>query len=239
VPLINLRVKEELKKKLEKLAAQEGKTVSQLIRELIEEKIAVTEIPTHEEEEVPDWVPNGSYVALVKGAVVSLAKTASEAAAEALSKFPEGPIRIVRKGPPPRRVEYAFLAEEMMCWPYLKLNGMTFPVIPIEIIGRRRMTAAALPDTAASITLIDRSLSTSAGLKGVGKEVIQTVAGAIPRRILKASISVGRTQLEVRAAEIEISPELPFQVLLGRNVIDRFDLFFFGKRAIVCIRRAE
>ena len=102
-------------------------------------EVARTELST----EIPGWVPEGKYVALVRGAVAAVGDSVAVAVSTALAKFPDNAIHVARKGKPIKPVHYAFLAQaEMKYWKYVTMGEESYPVIPATIMGTKKMVAA-------------------------------------------------------------------------------------------------
>jgi len=54
-------------------------------------------------------------------------------------------------------------------------------------------------------------------------------------RTFRATIGLSTGNYDVRLASYDIPKDLPFQVLLGRNVLDLVELYALGKTKVVCI----
>jgi len=55
-------------------------------------------------------------------------------------------------------------------------------------------------------------------------------------RTFRATIGLSTGNYDVRVASSDIPKDLPFQVPLGRNVLDLVELYALGKSKVVCIR---
>jgi len=240
VTVINVRVEEELKRKLAELAKSTGATQSELVKSALAEKIAVHQIARLESPSaIPDWVPNGKYVALVRGAVAAVGDSVAEVVASALDKFSEEPIHVARKGRPIERVHYAFsVSAAMKCWKYVSVDQDSYPVIPTTIAGKKRLTIASSPDIAASLTLVDSRIVERADLQPTGRVDIFTAAGSVKANTFSADIQLPTGNYKTVVASSDIPKALPFQALLGRNLLDSLDLYALGKSKVVCISDA-
>ena len=110
--IINLRVSEEMKRKLAGFARAKGTTQTEMVKAAIAEKLIVHEVAQSENvTEIPGWVPEGKYVALVRGAVAAVGDSVADVSSTAIAKFPNESIRVARVGKPIRPVQYAFPAE--------------------------------------------------------------------------------------------------------------------------------
>lgn len=118
VAIINLRVPEEMKRRLAAFAKATGASQSAMVKNAVAEKLAVHQVAgTESARNIPNWVPEGKYVALVRGAVAAVGDSVADVAANALAKFPDEAVHVARKGKPIKPVHYAFLAElGMKCW---------------------------------------------------------------------------------------------------------------------------
>lgn len=212
--------------------------LSRVIRELITEAVTIDERGEVKRfTDLPTWIPEGKYVALVKGAVVAVCDTVSDAALEAIRKFRDEPFSIVRKGGSIRKIDYAFFAEEMLkCWAFSGVGESLFPIVPAVLVGRRMAEVSALPDSAASISLAKRSIIGESKLVEVGTEEVSSIGGSVRRRVYEGEIQLGTGSYKARVAEAIIPDDLPFQLLIGRNVLDHLDTYLLGKRSVVCIK---
>jgi hypothetical protein len=112
---INLRVSEELKRKLAEFARAKGASQTEMVKVALAEKLTIHEAEGAESSTViASWVPDGKYVALVRGAVAAVGDSVAGVVAAALAKFPDNPIHVERKGRSIRPVSYAFLAQAEM-----------------------------------------------------------------------------------------------------------------------------
>lgn len=236
--IINLRVSEEMKRKLADVAKSMGASQSEMVKDAVQEKLTVHMTARSESStSIPGWVPEGRYVALVRGAVAAVGDSVAEVVAAALAKFPYDPIHVTRKGKPIKAVHYAFLSQrEMKCWKYVTVDELSYPVLPTTIIGKKTVEAAASPDTGASLTLVSSEIVDNAGLEPASEEIIVTAAGSIKMNTFNAAIELPIGRYDSIVASSEIPKALPFQILLGRNILDEFDLYTSGKRKVVCIK---
>jgi len=236
--VLNVRLGEEMKRKLAELAKVVGASQSELVKGAVRERIAVHEVAKEETAPlIPEWIPEGKYVALVRGAVASVGDSVAEVVAMALEKFADDPIYVGRKGKMISPIHYAFLAEESIrCWKYARVDEQNFLIVPITVVGKKRVRAASTPDTAASLTLVNSEIVDQAGLHPASQELIITAAGAVKMRTYDAEIELPVGRYETQIASFRIPKALPFQVLLGRNLLDMIDLYALGKSKVVCIK---
>ena len=236
--IINLRVSEEMKRKLADLAKSKGASQTEMVKIALAEKLAVHEVARDKPStDIASWVPDGKYVALVRGAVAAAGDSVADVVAAALAKFPNDPIHVTRKGRSIRPVNYAFLAHaEMKCWRYVTVGEQSYPIIPTTIIGKRSMIAGSSPDTGASLTLVTPHIVDEAGLRPAGEETMVTAAGMVKMHTYNAAIELPVGHYDATVACSEIPQVLPFQILLGRNILDQIDLYTLGKSKVVCLK---
>ena len=88
-----------------------------MVKNAVAEKSTIHEIARAElSTSIPSWVPEGKYVALVRGAVATVGDSVAEVVSAAITKFPDDAIHVARKGKSIKAVHYAFLAQaEMRC----------------------------------------------------------------------------------------------------------------------------
>jgi len=235
---LNVRVDERLKRSLVQLAKRVGASQSDVVKNALVEKLVVHEAASTETTTaVPDWVPDGKYVALVRGAVAAVGDSVAEVVATALSKFRDDPIHVARKGKPIETIHYAFLAQSAIkCWKYVTVDTQSFPILPTVLIGEREVVTASVPDTASSLTMASHQVVDEACLESAAEETVFTPAGPVRMRTFKAVVELPIGRYEAMVASSHIPKELPFQVLIGRNLLDLVDLYALGKSKVVCIR---
>jgi len=59
---------------------------------------------------IPNWLPDGIYIAFVQAAVAALGDSVAVVVTVALAKFPYKAIHVTRKGKPIKPMHYAFSA---------------------------------------------------------------------------------------------------------------------------------
>ena len=236
--IINLRVPEEMKRKLADFAKAKGASQTEMVKSAVAEKLTVHQVARAESStKIPSWVPEGKYVALVRGAVAAVGDSVADVVSAALGKFPDEAIHVARQGKSIKPVHYAFLAETAMkCWKYVTVDQQSYPVIPATIIGKRKLAIASSPDTAASLSLVSSQIVDEAGLQPAAEETVATAAGMVKMSTFNASIELPVGRYDAIVASSEIPKALPFQILLGRNILDQVDLYTLGKSKVICVR---
>jgi len=227
-----------MKRKLADLAKAMHASQTDMVKSAVAEKLTVHQVArTESSTNIPSWVPDGRYVALVRGAVAAVGDSVADVVSIALAKFPDEAIHVARKGKSIRPVHYAFLAETpMKCWKYVTVDQQSYPIIPTTIIGKRKLATASSPDTAASLTLVGSQIVDEAGLQPAAEETIATAAGVVKMKTFTAAIELPVGRYDAIVASSEIPKALPFQILLGRNVLDSLDLYALGKSKVICIK---
>lgn len=236
--VVNFRIPEEMKRKLAGVAKATGASQTEMVKSAVAEKLTIHEVARAESSaNIPSWIPEGKYVALVRGAVAAVGDSVAEVVSAALTKFPDEAIHVARKGKSIKAFHYAFLAQtEMKCWKYVTVDQQSYPVIPATVIGTKKMVAASAPDTAASLTLVSPQIVDGAGLRPAAEEAVVTAAGMVKMNTFNATIELPVGCYDAVVASSQIPKTLPFQILLGRNILDLVDLYALGKSKVICVK---
>ncbi len=64
-------------------------------------------------------------------------------------------------------------------------------------------------------------------------------AGIINVNIYQGTFSLLDKQFDIEFLISPISDRLPFQFLIGQNLLNALDVYFFGKKQIVCFKKAD
>jgi hypothetical protein len=226
-----------MKRKLAGIAKATGASQTEMVKSAVEKMAIHDAARAQSSANVPNWIPEGKYVALVRGAVAAVGDSVAEVVSATLTKFPDEAIHVACKGKSIKRVQYAFLAQtEMKCWKYVTVDQQSYPVIPTTIIGTEKMAAASPPDTVASLTLMSPQIVDGAGLQPAAEETVVTAAGMVKMNTFKATIELPIGRYDAIVASLEIPENLPFQILLCRNILDLIDLYALGKSKVICIK---
>jgi len=188
--------------------------------------------------EIPDWIPDGKFVAFVNNAIAAVGDSLQQVAHEAIQKFLDFSLIIKKKGNNFRIPEYAFSAfSELKCWNYSKFQDQTFPLISATVGQNDKfLTVLGLPDSAASISLLERSICQELELKPLKLVPIQTAKGIVELNLVNATIKFQNISFRSEFLESDISEQFPFKLLIGRNLLDLLNLYLFGKKQIICIK---
>ncbi len=107
--IINFKVDGEKKKKIEEIVNLKGyKSVSEFIREAIDEKMNLQEViddfikenPPMDEEKIiiSDFIPDGKYLGIARNEIVVIGDNLKDVTLKLYSKFPRAASGIIRKG---------------------------------------------------------------------------------------------------------------------------------------------
>lgn len=239
--IINVEIDKKKKEKIKEIVkSSTHKTISEFVRSSIEERLKIEEVAKKKFENVviPEWIPDGKYIAFVNGAIASIGDTVSEVSRESAEKFPDSSVVIKRKGEPVKMPEYIFSAfTEFKCWNYSLIENKRYPLILLKIgTNDDSITIRALPDSAASLSILKDTYVKQLNLTTIRSEEIITMAGPIQLNVIKVNIQIDDMILTSEVLEGQIPDELPFDFLLGRNVLDLLDVYLLGKRQVICLK---
>jgi predicted CopG family antitoxin len=244
--LINVHIKDEDKKKLQKYVESHGKdSMSEVIRSLIEEKIKIDELlaklPPVEDVEIPDFVPKGKYVIFVNGAIVAIGDTPCDLAGIALAKFPNYPFVMKFNGPDPGSMEYVFMSlSEFYSWKYCHFGNRAYPMLPVEIhVNDFIKGLNASIDTAASLCVVKLGEIPKENCIPGRIEKVATAGGIIDAPVYSGMIKILDSQFKMDFIFAPMPGVLPFNFLIGRNLLDQLDAYFMGMRQVLLLKQAE
>ena len=244
--IFNLHLKEEEKKKLQTVVELRNlKSMSALMRTLIKEKIKIEEFVQNTQSsnliEIPDYIPKNKYAGFVNGAVIAVGDTPSEVAQVAAEKFPDFPLIIKYNGPKQKPIEYCFHNfTELKCWKYIQLEERTYPIVPV--IFRYNSNAKSLfasIDTASSLCVLKKDAIPFEFLKKKRDAQVYTAGGIMDSTIYSGMVTLVDVEFEIEFIIAPISDYLPFNLLIGRNLMDQLDAYLFGKKHILCLKMAD
>jgi len=244
--ILNIHIKEDEKIKFQELVdIKKLKSMSEVIRRLVSEKIKIEEVSQESKKDIevpiPDYIPKNKYIGFVKGAIVAVGDTVSDVAQVAVEKFPNGPLVIKFNGPKKKPIEYCFLSlSDLNCWSYANVENINYPIIPITLqIPSIEKHLFALIDTAASVCILKEGLIDASNVQINREEQLSTAAGIISKKFYKAQIKLLEVDFEIDFIIAPIDDSLPFNMLVGRSLLNKLDAYFFGKKKIVCLKVAE
>ena len=138
--LLNVHIKEGEKEKIQKFVdGYTDKSMSEFVRSVVDEKIKMEKIveslQPSEDPEIPDYIPENKYVVFVKGAVVAVGDSPSDLADIAFQKFPNFSFVIKFNGAKSPVMEYVYMSLlEWNAWKYVVADGITYPLLPLELL---------------------------------------------------------------------------------------------------------
>jgi len=239
--ILNVEIDKKKKEKIKEIVKSSAhKTISEFVRSSIEERLKIEEVTKKkiEDIEIPEWIPDGKCIAFVNGAIASVGNTVSEVSRESAAKFPDSFVIIKRKGEPIKTPEYLFSSfTELKCWNYSYIENRTYPLIILEIgTNDHFKTIRALPDSAASLSILKDTVVKQLDLSAVRTEEIISMAGSIQLNVVEINIKIEDLILNSEVLEGFIPDELPFDLLLGRNTLDLLDIYLLGKKQVICLK---
>jgi hypothetical protein len=244
--LINVHVKDDEKKKIQQFVDKNTTTsMSDFVRSVIAERIQLDELiqklPEPVDVDIPEYIPKNKYVVFVNGAVIAVGDSPSELATIALKKFPDFPLVIKYNGPKQAPLEYVYMSlSEWHAWKYAKFQEKTYPMLLIDAEAfqeRHELTASI--DTAASLCVLKEGIFNIRSLKSTHSESIATAAGIIKCPIYAFTVHILDVSFDIDFILAPISDALPFNFLLGRNLMDKLDAYFFGKKQVFMLKIAN
>ena len=244
--ILNLHIKEEDKAKLQDLVeSNKSKSMSEIVRKLLSEKIKIENISrkndNNSDVKIPDYIPKNKYVGFANGAIITVGDTVSEVAQVAVEKFPNDPLVIKYNGPKKKPVEYCFMSlTDLQCWKYVNVENITYPIIPIALeINSNKKKLYALIDTAASLCVLKQGLIDPTKFTETRVEQVSTAAGVIATKVYEGKVTLFEIEFETEFILAQIDDSLPFNILIGRNLLDKLDAHFLGKKQLICLKLAE
>jgi len=239
--LLNIKIDKKKKEHLKEIIKDtEYKSISDFVRNVIDEKIKILESKKQNEEiPAPDWIPDGKYYAIVKSLIVAVGDSPSAIAQEVAFKFPFEKVIINRKNKEIPELEYAYSSHitDLKCWPYFTVHNSSYPTFPITLLGNNyRKELMVIPDTAASITLIKKEIIENLDLRPIDVQELQTALGVSKVPIYELNFEFFSQTILSKVISAPIPDLFPFQGMIGRNILDLFNLYLFGKEQVICIK---
>lgn len=248
--LINFKIDDEKKKKIEEVVQIKGyKSVSEFIREAIDEKMNlqkliddfVKENPPLDKSkiEIPDFIPDGKYLGISRNTIVSIGDTLGEAMQKLYEKFPKSAAGVIRKGKEMEHFETMFsffLPENTNCFQQAEIDNNFYPILEFNLfINEEKRKLFGLMDTGASIIGIDEEVIRDSNLNPIRTAELMTANGLIQVPVYTSKIQYNNTILDMEFTSSKIKG-LPINSLLGKNFIDKFNLLLLGKEKLFCLQ---
>lgn len=110
------------------------------------------------------------------------------------------------------------------------------PVATIKIIGKTSHEIEAHIDFAASKTIIPTSVAEELELKFAGFESVATGAGVILMPEYEAVVEAFDKRYIILVGCLDLPKEAPIKALLGRDVLDDFEICLNGKNKEIIVK---
>ena len=249
--VINFKIDEESKRQIEEIAKLRGyKSISEFIREAIEDKMNLQKIIANFAEKnppldvntikIPDFIPDGKYLGISRNTIVSMGDSIQEVMNELFDKFPESAAGIIRKGKDIEKFEVLFsffAAEKTRCYQQVEISNSFYPILrfSIEINGESK-PMLGLIDTGASIISIDKDFVKGLKLEPIVNKDVLTANGIVNLPIFKSIFKYENNKQELEFTLSDLSGPLPIKALIGKNFIDMFNLLLLGKEKLFCLQ---
>jgi len=250
--IINFKVDEEKKKKIEEITHIKGyKSLSEFIREAIDEKINLQKTvddfleknPPFDKDKfvIPDFIPDGKYLGIARNEIVIIGDSLGEVMEKLFKKFPESATTIIRKGIEMEHFETLFSlfsAENTKCYHQKEIDNRHYAILEISIKINDTLTPIlGLVDTGASIIALDDNVIKKHGYKVIETKEILTANGIIIVPIYKGVFHYEGQALELEFTSTKFTESFPIQALIGKNFVDKFNLLFLGKEKLFCLQK--
>ena len=253
--ILNVYMSENEKRKLHSIVESTNvKSMSELVKNLIRDKVKVEEIDQKKlssDIEIPDFVPHEKYVVFSNNSIVCIGDTVNEVTQKAVDKGISPPYVIKYKGSIKKQPEFVFMSLiEGFASQYTTINNISYPLLLVQLlIGNTTLNRIAIIDTGASICVLNQKNLPDEVLhdlenqksKSIKKDEaeVHTVSGIVKKQVYSGKITILDRSFEVNFILSILGDELPFNFLLGRNILDSLDSFFFGKKQIFLLKTAE
>ena len=93
-----------------------------------------------------------------------------------------------------------------------------------------------MPDSAASLSVLNNQLCKTLNLEPIRTEEVYTAGGIVKLNVVSTNIKINDLIIKSEFVDGQIPELMPFDLLLGRNIIDLFDVYLLGKMKILCIK---
>ncbi len=218
--------------------------MSDFLRNLINETLNMEDVTSQiasEEVEIPDFVPKDKYVLFANNALVAVGESPSDVTLQAAKKGIQPPYVIKFNGKPKLPPEYVFASfSKAQGWKYTPYQGKTYPLLLLTCIanGHKEPLIASI-DTAATVCVLKETNAAQFKLVSSRSEEIWTSGGVVTASFYAAEVKLLGESFPIEFIIAPIPDDLPFQFLIGRNLLDLLDAFFFGKKKAFWLRLAE
>jgi predicted aspartyl protease len=249
--IINFKVDEEKKKKIEEIVKIKGyKSVSEFIREAIEDKMILNKVvdnfikenpPLDKDKiKIPDFIPNGKYLGIARNEIVVIGDSIKEVMEKLYSKFPQAASGIIRKGmemPVFETLFSLFSVENTKCYNQARLDENYYPLLEIYVeLNGNTKKIFGLIDTGATIIALDNSLLNNHDLTPVRRSKVFTANKIMELSIFKAKFSYNGQSYNLDFVFTELADLFGIKALIGKNFIDKFNLLLLGNEKLFCLQ---
>ena len=254
--ILNVYMSEKEKKKLQSITKTTNtKSMSDLVKNLIRDKVKVEEIDREKQSseiEIPDYIPDEKYIVFSKNSIVCIGDSVNEVTQKAVDKGIPPPYVIKYKGSKEKKQpEFVFMSLiEGFASQYTIINNTSYPLVRVQLrIGQTTLNRIAILDTGASICVLNqknlpeevqKDLANNKSKNPNVKEVeVHTASGIMKSYVYSGEITILDKTSEVDFILSTLGDELPFNFLIGRNILDSLDSYFFGKKQIFLLKTAD
>lgn len=250
--IINFKVDEEKKKKIEEITKTKGyKSVSDFIRKILEKEMDLHNKIDHFLEKnppldrkkinIPDYIPDGKYLGISRNSIVAIGNSAQEVASILAEKFPDSASGILHKGHDSEKIDVVFSifsVDDSKWYHQYNYKNNYYPLIPFSMsLNEEQKTFFGLIDTGATISALDKKIIEEYSIKSVEKKKVFTANGIIDAPIYKNTFLYEGHSFELEFISTKISGDFTFHALLGKNFIDHFNILLLGKEKILGIQK--
>jgi hypothetical protein len=244
--ILNVYISDQEKENLKKVVQDhEIKSMSEFVRNVINEKL-ITEAKApailKSEITIPEFVPKNKYVLFTQeNSIGAVGDTPAEVASIAAAKGVKPPFLIKYNGKnPPKPKHFVYSLNIGKVWHYATIEEKTYPILEIELLsGEIAKKLYATVDTAASLCVVrEKGSDEKKYNKEIDSVAISTAGGEIEKILYKGEVILEENKFSIHFITAPIDTSLPFDFLIGRNLLDQFDAFFFGKKQMLLLRLA-
>ena len=129
---------------------------------------------------------------------------------------------------------------ELQCWNYAQIEDFSYPIVPIKFqTSLEEKTLSASIDTASSLCVLKTDIFSSESFAIGREEQVSTAAGMVDTKVFSSEITIIDVKFKIEFILVPIPEIFPFQFLIGRNLLDKLDAHFLGRKKIFCLKLAE
>lgn len=245
--ILNVYLSDNEKLKLKRVVEEnEIKSMSEFVRKVINEQVMVASeknFDSLKDFPIPDYIPKNKYVLFTSNkSIGAVGDTPSEVAQIAADNGIAPPFSIKYNGKDlPKVKEYIYSLNVGKAWHYAEFLQHSYPIIELSFIsGNIHKNLFASIDTAASICVLKEGILNTKEFNKIHSDVdISTAGGIIKKELYSANVHIVDQNFEIQFVTAPIDDSLPFNFLIGRNLLDQLDAFFFGLKQILLLKLSE